>query len=962
MVLIGLAPGPTLVEFSPNAPGETRSVAVTGIVAGDELVAVDYRQPGTPPTLWGVGRQNVYRIDLVTGEATVAAALTSALAAAAYGSSVDLTVNNAPLRLVGDDDTHVTISMHAGQVGTVTTKNGLSYGPTGPDPALTAIAVADVDTPKPVAGIDTTCGCYVSFDSGTGLITPGSPIASSPNLTLNAGLAFSANSELAYAAVEHTGDGYSTLVTLASYTGAKLGETRIGTNVGALKSLTAIPAATVRFVADDTDFFEHVAGGEATVELNRSGRMAGSVSVSVQVVGGTAEAGVDYTVPSDTTVTFAPNESRAEIVFPLINDATDEFNETIELAITSPAGGVELVEPFETTVLIKDEDAPPSLIVNDQTVTETDSGNVEEDLAVGLSHASGKPVEARYDFSEGGPPDGADSPQDFQGFSGTVEFDPGDTTGTIPVTIKGDHFNEDSEWFAVDLSDAANVTIGDDTMVVTIEDDAPEAGFSVSDVNVTEAAGGVDAVFNVTLSEAEQVETSVMATLAPGTAKEDQDYSGPTTSTLTFPAGTTDQVVTVRVHDDQLSEDSETVTLTLSAPSQADIDDGIGVVTIADNDIGPAFSVGDAAAVLEGDAAGCGGQVALFPVHLSQPAGRVTSVHYRTVEDTSVILGGRALGVQDFCATGDSVLEIPAETTDAFIRVPIFGDNANERNQRFFVELFSPTNAFLVDGRTLASVLLIDDDGDSHRVVAQDGGVFALGDASFHGSGVPYHRPGMGFVAMTVTPSGEGYWLLSTDGGVYAFGDAGFFGSLAGVRFNGRIIGIAATPTGRGYWLAASDGGVFAYGDAKFFGGLGHIKLNQPIVGLAASPTGFGYWLLGFDGGVFAFGDAKYLGGLATVRLNQPVVGISASPTGNGYWLAARDGGVFAFGDAPFLGSFGTLIELTPRILNIASTLTGRGYWLLFDDGRIVAFGDARLLTPGGRVPSLAPVEAIVTS
>ena len=30
---------------------------------------------------------------------------------------------------------------------------------------------------------------------------------------------------------------------------------------------------------------------------------------------------------------------------------------------------------------------------------------------------------------------------------------------------------------------------------------------------------------------------------------------------------------------------------------------------------------------------------------------------------------------------------------------------------------------------------------------------------------------------MATTPDGKGYWLLASDGGIFAFGDAGFHGS-----------------------------------------------------------------------------------------------------------------------------------------------------------------------------------------
>jgi hypothetical protein len=84
--------------------------------------------------------------------------------------------------------------------------------------------------------------------------------------------------------------------------------------------------------------------------------------------------------------------------------------------------------------------------------------------------------------------------------------------------------------------------------------------------------------------------------------------------------------------------------------------------------------------------------------------------------------------------------------------------------------------------------------------------------------------------------SGNGLWLVARDGGIFAFGDAGFHGSTGAIKLNQPIVGMARTPTGGGYWLVAQDGGIFAFGDAGFYGSTGAIKLNKPINGMAALP------------------------------------------------------------------------------------------------------------------------------
>lgn len=78
--------------------------------------------------------------------------------------------------------------------------------------------------------------------------------------------------------------------------------------------------------------------------------------------------------------------------------------------------------------------------------------------------------------------------------------------------------------------------------------------------------------------------------------------------------------------------------------------------------------------------------------------------------------------------------------------------------------------------------------------------------------------------------SGAGYYLGAADGGVFAFGDAVFHGSMGGEHVNAPVVGIA--PTGAGYYLGAAEGGVFTFGDAEFrMSAYGSV--TSPVVGIS---------------------------------------------------------------------------------------------------------------------------------
>ena len=87
--------------------------------------------------------------------------------------------------------------------------------------------------------------------------------------------------------------------------------------------------------------------------------------------------------------------------------------------------------------------------------------------------------------------------------------------------------------------------------------------------------------------------------------------------------------------------------------------------------------------------------------------------------------------------------------------------------------------------------------------------------------------------AMSSTPSGKGYWMVAGDGGIFAFGDAGFHGSAAG-GVDKRVIDMAPAASGKGYYLTTSEGQILNYGDAKHFGDTKDVKLNNRIVAMTA--------------------------------------------------------------------------------------------------------------------------------
>jgi len=168
-------------------------------------------------------------------------------------------------------------------------------------------------------------------------------------------------------------------------------------------------------------------------------------------------------------------------------------------------------------------------------------------------------------------------------------------------------------------------------------------------------------------------------------------------------------------------------------------------------------------------------------------------------------------------------------------------------------------------------------------------------------------------VGASPTPDGRGLWLVGAEGGVFALGEAGFHGSvpqlqgpgepLAGRSLAAPIVGVASSPTGHGYWLVAADGGMFSFGDAGYFGSIPQVlppgrRLDAPVTDMI--PQGNGYLLVAIDGGIFTFGQSRFHGSLGG-HGQRDIVAATVLPDRSGYLILQSSGTLTAFGTSRVL-------------------------------------------------------------
>src|SRR5664279_1531552 len=211
---------------------------------------------------------------------------------------------------------------------------------------------------------------------------------------------------------------------------------------------------------------------------------------------------------------------------------------------------------------------------------------------------------------------------------------------------------------------------------------------------------------------------------------------------------------------------------------------------------------------------------------------------------------------------------------------------------------------------------------DGYWLVASDGGVFSFGDANYYGSipglGIAPDdstlRPSLDAPIVGIVPSydGRGYFLLANDGGVFAFGDAKFEGSCPGIGGcpGGGIADVMTDSTGNGYWVVSYAGNVQAFGDAINYGGAAKYlnEVTGEVISAVSTPSGHGYWILFLNGEVYTFGDAGYFGSPSgQILFSNPASAILATSDGGGYWVTTASGAVYAYGDAPYDGGVSSL-------------------------------------------------------
>ena len=461
----------------------------------------------------------------------------------------------------------------------------------------------------------------------------------------------------------------------------------LGNDIGTVTVLDADPLPRVYIN------YTEVTEGEAaqvTIGLDQvSGR-------DVQVTWATHDASIrtwgDYRTQPGEVVTIPAGQQSITLSVQTFDDNIYEGDRSFSISLSNPVNAV-MRHPFDNSPprklyggvnILEDEPAPPTLSIDDVTVTEGDAAQ----FTVSLSKVWSEDVTVWWQTRDGSALAGAD----YTGQSlRMITIPAGQQSQTLTVQTWDDIAYTGARDFFVTLHNYVGALRGDVLGRAAIVEDEPALlTLSVADVTVDE---GDTATFTISLDQAWQSAVQVDWTLTDGTATAGSDYVSKPGQRLVFQPGELSKTVTVTTIDDSDTEGDESFHLSLSNPDGLKLTDAAATATVRNNDGPPVVSVRDANAV-EGEAL-------RFELSLSHATSETVSVVLETFPVTATY------GVDYTGQTRVTPTFKPGETRK-FLIFDTVDDGVKEPHEVVAAVIHSPAGATL--GQNSATGLILDRD------------------------------------------------------------------------------------------------------------------------------------------------------------------------------------------------------------------------------------------------------------
>ncbi len=432
----------------------------------------------------------------------------------------------------------------------------------------------------------------------------------------------------------------------------------------AIISEAAVIPPSVKF--NPTTLTVNENAGTATVTVELTNANANATSVDVVVKGGSATAANDYTFTSQ-TVTFPANSTTAQsFTFPIIDDLTQEIDETIELVLRNNTNASTIEADSILTITIPANDiASPVVSISSMDTIQTAEGQSAV-ITLSITNENSNPTSVNLVMKS----TSTANASDFSGIdsAGVTYTFPANSSASISdtVDITDDNIAEFNESIIFVLRNATNsALIGSDsvqTIIIAQNDQPLTVHFMGTTANVNENAGSVNVTI-MAMGTGTSSPTSFDLAVKSSTATNGADYNFNTT-TITVAAGE-DSTIVIPVsilNDTDVETDEDIVLVIRNITNNGIISDSIYTLIIKSDDIA-SYTI---AQIRENDANGnsllTGSKVNIRGiVYGVDMQGSATSLQYTLIDPTA----------------GVGIFRSGANNPPAITIVPVEGDSAS---------------------------------------------------------------------------------------------------------------------------------------------------------------------------------------------------------------------------------------------------------------------------------------------
>ena len=402
-----------------------------------------------------------------------------------------------------------------------------------------------------------------------------------------------------------------------------------------------------------------------------------ATSVDWATTNGTAvaanNAGYDF-FAAHGTVSFAAGETVKTVRIQLFDGITAEPLQSFGIALSNATGAT--LASTDVLVTVVDNDAAPGI----PEISVRDAVVDEKAGTAGFSVVLDRPAEGQVSVGYATRDGNALAGSDYASTSGTLVFEPGETTASVTVTITDDAATEGDELFELALSNSADATLADATATARIVASDATATASpfirVADVLVGESQGFAELVF--TLSAPSALPVSVNWATGSGSAlpasSSGWDFSG-NSGTLSFAPGQTVQTVRIDLLGDSAAEPRQSFPVLLTNALGGTLAQSRALVTLADDDAAaglPRVMVSD---TVVDERAG----VVSFAVSLDRPSPEAFEINWQS-RDVSAVSG------EDYLGNSGRLYFAPGQTTQT-VTLALIDDTKAEQAETLHLVL-----------------------------------------------------------------------------------------------------------------------------------------------------------------------------------------------------------------------------------------------------------------------------------